>query len=544
MHYLHAQHLAFLVLTFFLLTAEASSAQCISSVFIEVTNPSFEGTPGPHVTPTPWNTCGITPDTQPGSWGVALAPSDGNTYLGLVASEPAWLEGASQELITPLTANTFYGFEIDLSATAASGGGINPNAFNQLEVWGGNTLCDKGELLWTSPVIDHLGWQTYLATFTPTSNHDFIYLVVSGSNNAYLLVDNLKEPSQQTSVLDVLTPIDSMATSCTVNLAGVVDETTIDSILIEGAFQNSPLSISTNDSPWNADLLYTQGGYDGITVSAFYTDTASGIPLICSQVNLTIEVTAPQADFIATGHCSNTPFEFDDLSIPFDTNSIVSWTWDFAGLGTSTDQHPTALLDTSGLIDIQLVIESSDGCIDDTTISMEVLAGPDVNFSFTEVCLGGSTNFHDLSDEGDESIINWSWNFDDGNTSILEDPVHSYADTGEYQVQLVVTDFSGCTDSIVQGVEVFLCASVNETQLSEAISIYPNPATDHLRIESGQYTINRFRILDSAGKLVMTEDIANGNVIPIVLPNLSYGVYSLELTIDDHGVIYKPFIIR
>ncbi len=484
-----------------------------------------------------------TSDTQPGAHGVNELPSDGNTYLGLVGATPSWLEGASQELQTPLNANTAYSFEVDLSATSSSDGGINPNDFTSLEIWGGNSLCHKGELLWTSPIIDHVGWQTYLVNFIPTSGHDFIYLVVASGTSAYLLVDNIKE-STFPSTLSVSTPIDSMLTSCSVELAGSVDALYIDSLLIEGAFQNSPISIAANDPTWSINLSYTEGGYEGISVSAYATDTLTGNQLVCSQVNLTIEINAPEADFSVVGNCSNIPFEFNDLSIPYNSDTIVSWNWSFTGLGTSTDQNPTVLLDSLDFVDVQLLVESSDGCMDDTTISVEVSTAPDVNFTFTEVCLGGSTNFHDLSYEGDESIVNWSWNFDDGNTSTLEDPVHSYADTGEYQVQLVITDMAGCTDSIVQGVEVFLCTSVSEVELRELISIYPNPVTDHLRIESDQYTINRFRIFDSAGKLIMTEDVENGTVSTIALPHLSYGVYSLELTINDNGVISKPIIIR
>jgi len=336
-----------------------------------------------------------------------------------------------------------------------------------------------------------------------------------------------------------------MATSCLVELTGSVDILYIDSLLIEGAFQNSPISIAANDPTWNVDLSYIEGGYEGISVSAYATDTLTGNQLVCSQVNLTIEINAPETDFSVVGNCSNIPFEFNDLSIPYNTDTIVSWNWSFTGLGTSTDQNPVVLLDSLGFVDVQLVVQSSDGCIDDTTISVEVSAAPDANFTFTEVCLGGSTNFHDHSEEGDESIVNWSWDFADGNTSSLEDPVHIYADTGYYPVQLVVTDIIGCSDSIVQGVEVFPCSPVNVTELSESILIYPNPAKDQLHFESGPYTINRLRVIDGSGRLVMEEGTKNGGIDGSVsLRGLSTGIYSLELTIQNHGVIHKQLVIQ
>ena len=105
------------------------NAQCNQLVPLEVINPSFEGPPGAHITPNPWSTCGITPDTQPGIWGVNQAPSNGNSYVGFVYGSASWQEGASQALSGSMQAGVTYDFTIDLSATPASGGGINPNSF-------------------------------------------------------------------------------------------------------------------------------------------------------------------------------------------------------------------------------------------------------------------------------------------------------------------------------------------------------------------------------------------------------------------------------
>jgi hypothetical protein len=74
----------------------------LSAQVIQFNNPSFEGTPQPHVTPPGWDICmpGVTPDTQPGSWGITLPPSDGNSYVGLVYSASiAWQEGVGAKFI-------------------------------------------------------------------------------------------------------------------------------------------------------------------------------------------------------------------------------------------------------------------------------------------------------------------------------------------------------------------------------------------------------------------------------------------------------------
>jgi len=63
--------------------------------------------------------------------------------------------------------------------------------------------------------------------------------------------------------------------------------------------------------------------------------------------------------------------------------------------------------------------------------------------SFYWTPLSPSTNdtihFTDFSSD-DGSIISWMWEFGDGTTSYLKNPVHIYTDNGDYQVNLTVMD--------------------------------------------------------------------------------------------------------
>jgi bacillolysin len=73
---------------------------------------------------------------------------------------------------------------------------------------------------------------------------------------------------------------------------------------------------------------------------------------------------------------------------------------------------------------------------------------------FTTQINGLSVSFTDASSDGDGSIISWSWNFGDGNTSTAEDPSHTYAAGGTYSVELTVTDNDGASDSVAESVTV------------------------------------------------------------------------------------------
>jgi len=62
-----------------------------------------------------------------------------------------------------------------------------------------------------------------------------------------------------------------------------------------------------------------------------------------------------------------------------------------------------------------------------------------------------SVQFTDQSNPGTGDIINWAWDFGDGNTSTLPNPQHIYAGAGLYSVTLSVTNAAGANSSLMRG---------------------------------------------------------------------------------------------
>ncbi len=135
-------------------------------------NQSFEGQSQPHVVPSPWETCfDGTPDTQPGTWGVNLPASDGNTYVSfLMTPDGSYQEGVSQQLTSCLYAGVTYTITLDLAFSAQYQTAEPGSCYGSLGIWGGYATCDKNELLCMTPAITDTTWQTYTLTFTPTQD--------------------------------------------------------------------------------------------------------------------------------------------------------------------------------------------------------------------------------------------------------------------------------------------------------------------------------------------------------------------------------------
>jgi gliding motility-associated-like protein len=81
---------------------------------------------------------------------------------------------------------------------------------------------------------------------------------------------------------------------------------------------------------------------------------------------------------------------------------------------------------------------------------------PVPNFSATNVCFYDTSKFTDLSLVTSGNIVNWIWNFNDGNIlSSTQNPQHYYTTAGTYAVGLTTTTNFNCVDSMKKNVEVY-----------------------------------------------------------------------------------------
>ncbi|MEO6132956.1 MAG: hypothetical protein ABIQ02_14000 [Saprospiraceae bacterium] len=143
--------------------------------YIELANASFEGEPSDATVPQGWMACkeGSTPDILPGAWGVYQEPSDGDTYVGLITRQNSTWESIGQRLTESLEKGKCYSWSMDLAHSETYAGYSNPI---KLRIWASKLKCQKDQLIYESPLIEHSDWQSYPFRFTPDGEYRYILI--------------------------------------------------------------------------------------------------------------------------------------------------------------------------------------------------------------------------------------------------------------------------------------------------------------------------------------------------------------------------------
>ncbi len=168
----------------------------------------------------------------------------------------------------------------------------------------------------------------------------------------------------------------------------------------------------------------------------------------------TVVYPLPVAAFTFDTACQGIPshFTFQQAASAF---TINNWNWNFGdGVGSSVLQNPDYLYQNSGIYPVKLNVTDIHGCKNDSIRNVFIPKHPSAFFSFDTVCKGLATSFYDLSLDSGIVISNWKWSFGDGVTSTLQNPQHTYLQAGIYQVTLKITNYFGCSDSIIKIIQV------------------------------------------------------------------------------------------
>lgn len=195
------------------------------------------------------------------------------------------------------------------------------------------------------------------------------------------------------------------------------------------------------------------------------------------EKKLYIRVNGPTANFSPSQQeqCLLSTVLFNDSSVNDGIHPIVKWNWNY---GDSTFESLTAppfqhTYTKAGMYPVFLEVIDSNGCMDSITLNQPLIVSkPTSNFAAltTISCPNKNISFRDSSLG---LSLQYAWNFGDGATSNVANPVHKYAQDGLYTVRLIVTDQYGCTDTLVKLNYIEILTPVAGFTMSDSVGTCP-----------------------------------------------------------------------
>ncbi len=205
-----------------------------------------------------------------------------------------------------------------------------------------------------------------------------------------------------------------------------------------------------------------------------------------NSADLTYEVfPVPDVDFEPVNLCFDSPIQFNDLSTidqSIVATDIIGWNWQFFDandniIGASNQQNPSIIFNTPGDKRIVLEVISKSGTFECSAIDEKIItigSVPDTRFVWQSVCNGDFTAFNDDTILDIGSIVNYQWDFGDGNVisgaggssavishtdgsetiGTFMEPQHKYNSVGGYDVTLTVNTGEGCVKSYTQNIDI------------------------------------------------------------------------------------------
>ncbi|MCC6841196.1 MAG: PKD domain-containing protein [Flavobacteriales bacterium] len=176
------------------------------------------------------------------------------------------------------------------------------------------------------------------------------------------------------------------------------------------------------------------------TYNVEFTASIQGATAGCADTAMVpIQVLpSPTAQFTLDQHAACTSLTTDPTNT---STNAVSYLWDFGDGNTDTQfDPPPHTYASTGTYVITLTATNNLGCDNVATDTVHVYEVPLPVIGAQGVCEGLPAQFADLTiTPPGNPIVQWLWDFGDGNTDIVQAPQHLYAAANTYTVTLTAT---------------------------------------------------------------------------------------------------------
>ncbi len=245
----------------------------------------------------------------------------------------------------------------------------------------------------------------------------------------------------------------------------------------DGTVDPSEIRLIRSDGsevPWKGDtwavgtaLLVPAGSADPGTVGVVYWDS-SGQHLLFRQGAGMEPGNALQASFTYSPKpvIAGQVIQFTDIT----TGGPTSWSWSFGDGGTSNLKNPTHTYLSAGTYTVLLTASNAEGMDSVSQTIVVYSVPPHLQVSFTGVPDSGMAPLSvQFTDTSSGTPTSWYWDFGDGSTSSLQNPLHSFQNSGTYQVKLTAANAFG-SGAATQTITVAVCPHPQASFLAAPMS--------------------------------------------------------------------------
>ena len=278
------------------------------------------------------------------------------------------------------------------------------------------------------------------------------------------------------------------------------------------------------------------------STTVYYVTASDGNGCVSSPGTITINVTPPltASGFLIT-RCEGTSTSLSPIITSPGSGGPYTYNWSNGTVNTSSILV-NASLPSPNIYSVSI----TDGCtVPSATVVFTVNVNPNPTSSFNinptsgcaplTVTLTGASN-------GTNDVMSWSESIN-GNIGSGNPQVYVFQNSGNYDISLTVTNsITGCLSStFLTGFPVSICSGINELNMENSLSIFPNPIDKILSITSVDREIQKLDILNITAQVLLSEKI-NAKSKQLQLLNLESGIYFAKVTFDNGDSIIKKIV--
>lgn len=229
-----------------------------------------------------------------------------------------------------------------------------------------------------------------------------------------------------------------------------------------------------------------------------------------------------------------------------DNNEIVSYLWDFQDGNTANTANANHTFTETGTYEVSLTVTDNEGLTNTDMVTISVSedapnvapsAVAEANPTSGQVPL--EVTFDGRNSTDDNAVIDYLWNFKDGNTSNESNPTHTFTEAGTYYVTLNVADEQGLSDETT--ITITVTESIQNEPPNAIVTASPISGDAPLEVQFISSDSN-----DDNGIVSRYWDFKDGHTATNINPSHTFqnaGVYDVEFTVTDVQGLYDTEVI-